>query len=365
MKHTRPLTSARLRAAVRPAAVAAAVLAAVAVCTPVAAQDGRSAYSFLEIPSSAHATALGGSGIAVIDDDVTLSQDNPALIGPELNRQVALSYMHYFGSSNFAGVRYGMPAGEHGAWAAGIRYLDYGKMTYADPDGTVGGEFSAQDIVAEGTYSHDFTDCLRGGINLKMAYSHYEEYSAFAMGVDLGINYYNPEKDLSLSLVVKNAGGQIKRFNEAYDRLPFDVQIGYMQGLGSSPFSIAITAGHLTKWKLPYIRYDRENPDGELVRQSSFFSNLFRHLIFGLQYAPSDRFYIGIGYNNKTRTDMSSYKRSILSGWSAGFGLKVKSFRIGASYSQPHKGASTILLNVSLDAGELLGYGGGYGNDYD
>ena len=90
------------------------------------------------------------------------------------------------------------------------------------------------------TYSHDFTYRLRGGINLKMIYSNYEQYSAFAIAADLGINYYDDDHDFSVSLVLKNMGGQVKRFEEAYDRLPFDVQIGFMKGLGMSPFPLAL-----------------------------------------------------------------------------------------------------------------------------
>ena len=80
-----------------------------------------------------------------------------------------------------------------------------------------------------GMYSHDFTDRLRGGINVKLIYSSYEQYTAFALATDLGLNYYDEERDMSLSLVIKNLGGQIKRFDQAYDRLPFDIQLGWMQ----------------------------------------------------------------------------------------------------------------------------------------
>ncbi len=333
---------------------AAALLCMAASPAPLAAQDGTNAYSFLEIPSSSHAMALGGGGIALIDDDVALVQENPALMGPEIDRQVALGYMHWFGSANFASARFGMGAGERSGWAVGLRYLGYGDMTYTDPDGTVGGTFSASDIVAEGTYSHDITDRLRGGINLKLAYSHYEQYSAVAMGVDLGLSYYDDDHRLSLALVMSNAGGQLKRFNETHDRLPFDLKLGYMQGLGSSPFSLAITATHLTKWKLPYTHYDSQNPEAEPEEKHSFTSDLFRHLIFGLQYAPSERFYAAIGYNYKTRTDMASYSRSFLSGWSAGVGLNVKAFRIGVAYAQPHRGGTSLMLNVAMNIGELL-----------
>lgn len=319
-----------------------------------AAQTGRSAYDFLEIPTSSHVYGLGGANIALIDDDVTLAEQNPALIGPEIDRQLALSYMHYFGSSNFAGVRFGNAAGEHGAWAVGIRYLGYGEIAGYNPDGTSIGSFSPIDLVAEGTYSHDFTYRLRGGINFKMIYSSYEQYTAFALAADLGLNYYDDEHDLSLSLVLKNMGGQIKRFDEAYDRLPFDVQLGMMKGLGESPFSFGITAWHLNRWNLPYYHHEKEGEEESGELKTSFGKNLFRHLIFALQYQPNERFYIDLAYNYKMRTDMSNYQRSFFSGFSVGLGIKSRTFSVGAAYSMPHKSASTILLNLALNISELL-----------
>ena len=317
------------------------------------AQEGASAYSFLEVPSSSHAFALGGTNITVIDDDINLMEQNPALLGPEIDMQVGFNYMHYLGASNFAGVRYGMAAGDRGAWSIGIQYLGYGTMSQTEADGSVVGTFSPQDVVFSGMYAHDFTDRLRGGINVKMIYSSYEQYTAFAMATDLGLNYYDPDHDMSLSLVLKNLGGQIKRFDNDYDRLPFDIQLGWMQRLGSSPFQLSITAWHLNKWNLPY--YDMEDNGSEIrVLKQSFMCNLFRHLVFGLQYAPSDKFYIALGYNYKTRTDMSTYNRNILSGFSIGAGLKVKSFALGVAYAQPHKSGSSIMLNLSTNLNELL-----------
>lgn len=320
------------------------------------AQQANSAYSCLEIPYSSHAYALGGSGIAVIDDDVTLAGANPGLLGSEIESQLSVNYMHWIGDSNFAGVHYGMAAGDRGAWAAGIQYLGYGSATSTDEFGNVLGEFSMKDIIINGIYSHDFTDRLRGGINIKAVVSSYEQYSAFAMAADVGINYYNEEKDQSISLVFKNMGGQIKRFDRDYTRVPFDIQAGWMQRIGSSPFLINITAWHLNKWKLPYYNHKKDEVTGEETEElkDSFASNLFRHLIFGLQYEPSDKFYIALAYNNKTRTDMSTYQRNFLSGFSAGLGLRVKSFALGVSYAQPHKGGSTVMLNLSVGIKELL-----------
>lgn len=334
--------------------VVAALLAG--TCFSYAEGGGSSAYDFLEIPTSAHAFALGGNAPAIVDDDVTLVDQNPALLGPEIEKQVAFNYMMYLQSGNFAGLRYGMAAGEHGAWAVGMRYLNYGSITRYDQEGFADGStFSPQDLVIECTYSHDFTDRLRGGINLKMVYSNYDARSAFAMAADLGINYYDPEKDLSLSAVLKNAGGQLKRFYEAYDRLPIDLEFGYMQGIGRSPVSIAITATNLTRWKLPYYTHSGGDSGQEIKMKSGFFPNFFRHLIFGVQVAPSEKFYAALAYNYKTRTDMSAFSRNFLSGFSIGLGIRVKAFGIQLAYAMPHKAGSSLLLNINCALSELIG----------
>lgn len=326
----------------------------VAASASMRGESGSSAYDFLNIPTSAHAYAMGGTGIAIVSEDVALADQNPALLGPEIEQMVSLSYMLYMGSGNFAGARFGMGAGENSAWAAGIRYLNYGSLTQYDPSGVAGGTFTPSDIVVEGSYSRDITDRWRGGANLNFVYSHYDIYTALALSVDLGVNYYDDEHDLSLSMVIRNAGGQIKRFAEVYNRLPLDVQIGYMQGLGGTPFSLAITARNLTHWNLPYYTHPKDAQGDEQVLKSTFFSNFFRHLTFGLQYQPSDRFWIALGYDYKTATDMSVYHRSILSGFSVGAGLSVRGFGVGVAFAQPHNRATTLMLNLNCNIWELM-----------
>lgn len=319
------------------------------------AQAQTSTYTCLEVPYSSHAFALGGSpaGIAVISDDVTLAGSNPGLLGQEVGTQVSANYMHYLGDSNFAGVHFGMGYGKYSAWACGVQYLGYGSAQGMLPDGTVTGDFSMKDIVLNGMYSYDITERLRGGINIKMVASSFEHYSALALAADVGVNYYNEEKDMSLSAVFKNMGGQLKRFDKQYSRVPFDIQLGWMQTLGSSPFQLAITAYGLTKWKMPYYTHSTDGTGSSEIKEG-FASNLFRHLIFGLQYTPTDRFYLALGYNYKMRTDMSTYQRNFLSGFSAGLGIKVRDFALDVSYAQPHKGASSVMLNLSMNLAELL-----------
>lgn len=330
---------------------AAALCLAVTAAVDASAQYGKTSYDFLRIPTSAHAFALGGTAPAIIDDDLTLTDQNPGLLGPEVEKQASFNYMLYMNTGNFAGVRFGMGAGEHSAWAAGIRYLNQGKMKQYDQNGVEGGDFTPSDIVIEGTYSRDITDRWRGGANLKMIYSHYDIYTALAIAADIGVNYYDDEHDLSFSFVLKNMGGQVKRFDKAYNRVPFDIEAGYMQGFGS--FSIAVTATNLTKWRLPYYTHNKDN-GGQIELKSNFGSNLFRHLIFGIQYNPSENFWAALSYNYKTSSDMGTFHRSILSGFNIGLGFKVKGLSAGIAYGQPHKSANTLALNLAYTFGELM-----------
>lgn len=321
--------------------------------TAAPAQNTSDAYGFLDIPTSSHVFGLGGNNIAIIDDDVTLADQNPALVGPELDKQVAVNYMYYMSSGNFAGVRFGTGAGENSGWAVGLRYLNYGKFDGYDEFGTPTGSFTPSDLVVEGTYSRDISSRWRGGVNLKMAYSSYEDYTAFAIAADIGVNYYDEERDLSFSAVLKNMGGQVKRFHDRYARVPFDIQLGYMQTIGASPFQISVTANNLTRWNIPYYAY-KEDGQEVLEEKKGFIQNFFRHLIFGLQWQPSDKFYACVAYNYKTHSDMSAYKSSFLSGFSLGLGFRTRGFSIGAAYAMPHKAASSLMVNLSCSIGELL-----------
>lgn len=331
-------------------------LVAVMACAFVAsAQDGTSAYNYLGVPVSSHVYGLGGHNLTIIDDDINLVEQNPALLGPEFEKQVGLNYMRYIGESNFMGARFGNRIGEHNAWAVGVQYYGYGEFTAADVDGTITGTFNANDIAFSATYSHDITDNLRGGITMKALSSKYEEYSAFALCADLGLNYYNPDNELSLSLVLKNLGGQLSKFHEEDAHLPWDVQLGFSQFLKNTSIRVSVTATHLTKWELPYYKREDENSTtSNLIEQNSFSSNLFRHLTFAAEYVPSDKFYIGLGYSHKTKTDMSTYSRNFLSGFSVAAGIKTKAIGVGVALAQPHTGATTFMANFTMSLASLL-----------
>ena len=106
------------------------LLATLSVALLAMAEDGpkTTAYNFLNVPASSHVYGLGGHNLTIIDDDINLVEQNPALLGPEYDHQVGLNYMRYIGDTNFAGLRYGQGVSEHGAFAVGLQYFGYGSI---------------------------------------------------------------------------------------------------------------------------------------------------------------------------------------------------------------------------------------------
>lgn len=78
------------------------ILLAGAVVQPLNAQDGGStAYNFLNVTSSAKIYGLGGVNISLVDDDINVIDQNPALLGSEMSNTASVNYMRYLGGSNF------------------------------------------------------------------------------------------------------------------------------------------------------------------------------------------------------------------------------------------------------------------------
>ena len=101
----------KIRMTAKPIKIAIALLAATAAtAATAAAQDGTSAYNFLNITSSSRIYGLGGVNITTVEEELSTTDQNPALLGPEMTNQVQVDYMRYLGDSN-------RPASAaHGPW---------------------------------------------------------------------------------------------------------------------------------------------------------------------------------------------------------------------------------------------------------
>ena len=260
--------------------------------------------------------------------------------------------MHWLGGSNFAGVRYGMAAGERAAWTTAIQFFGYGSMKETDAAGNITGSFSPIDLTFSGGYTHDLTDCLRGGFAVKVAYSSYSQFSAVAIAADLGLNYYDADRDLSLSVVAANLGGQVKRFNDTHERLPIDLRLGWAKSFGSFPVRFSITAYDLTRWKVPY--YDNGDGTTAAVLKDSFGSNLMRHLVFRSRFHPLR----ALQHMSGLQLPHPHRYVDLLALTAVGLLARCLTAPVvvwrGVALAKPHNGATNLMVNFTTDLNELL-----------
>ncbi|MDH6303470.1 hypothetical protein M2459_000597 [Parabacteroides sp. PF5-5] len=314
----------------------------------VSAQHGEEVFSFLRYPFSARATALGGNNISLIERDPSLIFHNPGLLGTEMDGMVNLNYMNFFSDINLGSALYTKAAGEKAAWGVGASFISYGNFKGYTSENIATGDFSVKDISLNAFYARDLSEKWRGGLSLKFLYSSLESYSSIGLLVDAGLSYYDSEKGFSAGIALKNIGAQLTTYDEKRYKVPWDIQLGMSKKMAHAPFRLSVTAMYLNKWELEYL--DDSDPAYE---GDAFFKTFFKHLVFGIDYVPSENFWLGVGYNPKTGMDMKLEGANSLAGFSAGAGVSIKMFDVGVSVAKYHPSALSLMLTVSTTLGDF------------
>jgi len=296
----------------------------------IVSQESQNDYNFLRLPVSAHAAALGGDNISIIKDDATLMFNNPALISSVSDKTINLNFMSYMEGTKLASASFTKIINDKATWAVSAQYIDYGNIKEVTENNIEQGTFSAKDISIAGYFAYTLSNKIVGGITAKCISSHIAGYNSLAMGVDLGLNYYDDERDLSVSAVAKNLGGQLKAYDETYEGIPLDLQIGASKRVINSPFRFSATIVDLNHWDYSFIN----------------------HMVAGLDLILSDNIYLSCGYNFRRAhemkiTDSDNESSSHGAGFSFGGGIELERFKLQLSYGKYHVSSSSILVNVS------------------
>jgi long-subunit fatty acid transport protein len=114
------------------------------------AQETQTDYNFLRLPISAHAAALGGDNITIIEDDPTLVFNNPALISSVSDNSLNLNFMSYMKGTKTASASFVKAIKERSTIAVSAEYMDYGNIPEVDENNVQSGTFSAKDIAIGG-----------------------------------------------------------------------------------------------------------------------------------------------------------------------------------------------------------------------
>jgi hypothetical protein len=330
-----------------------------AQCSLYAQVGGNNTYEFLNLPISARVSALGGNVISARDNDLNVAITNPALLTDSMNNNVALSYVNYFADVNYYYAAYAKSLKQKGMLSGGIQYLDYGTFTRADEFGNKEGTFSPRDMSINLSYANSVFDSnLFVGATLKTIYSQMDTYYSWGSAVDLGAVYVRPARKFAIAYVVKNVGRQWKPYTEGnYEKLPYEMQIGFTKQPKHIPFRFSFTYENLEKWDLTYV--DPNNPSltkdpltGKPIKQSKFktFGDKFmRHIVIGGEPLLTKSFFIRAGYNYQRRKELKIPERRGMAGFSFGFGLRVYKFHISYARAVYHLAGASNNFSVSFD----------------
>ena len=295
----------------------------------IRAQESETVYNFLRLPVSAHAAALGGDNITIDDDDPTMVFHNPALVSNVSDRSLNLNYMTYMEGVKVASASFVKALRNRATWAVEAQYVDYGSMKQTTAENEVIGKVSAKDIAVGGTFTYALSNKIAGGVTAKFVSSSLAGFNSIGMAVDLGLNYLNPELGLSVSAVARNLGGQLKAYEDDFEKLPFDLQLGVSKRLGQSPLRFSVTMTRLHDW------------DDKFVN----------HLVFGAEAFLADNIWIGGGLNPRRSDEMKisdgETESSHGAGLSFGGGLQLERFKLQLAYGKYHVSASSLIINVT------------------
>ncbi|MGZ5263984.1 MAG: type IX secretion system protein PorQ [Kaistella sp.] len=312
------------------------------------AQEGTNVYPFLNLPVSARQAALGGDAISIRDYDVSFAGVNPALMNLEQDEMIALNYASHLSDSKYGTISYVRDLEEGHFIGLNARYMDYGKMPRTDESAVIDGEFGAMDASIGLGYAYQFDENWTVAGSTNFVTSRIDNYTSMAVVGNAGVTYHNRQSNETLALVFRNFGYQFKTFNGLRENVAFRVDLGYTKILDEFPVALTITAHDLQKIN---ISQDYNNNGQEI----SWSRKIADHFSFGAELFPQQAFNIRFGYNVKRGNELAVLDQRSFTGLSAGFGIKISSFRFDYAHVRYHNSSNVNLLGITLDLIEVGG----------
>lgn len=329
-------------------------------------RGGERVFEFVHLPTSARATALGGSQIAAPTNDYGLVGGNPAMLNIDMDNSFIFQHNFYFagidnGYAGFAKNIPGIKSMVHG----GVHYLNYGQFTAADEIGNVTGEFKAKDLAINAGISRELNERMTAGLLVQYIQSTLETYTSSGLLFDAGITYKSEDGFNHYAFVLRGVGFQFSPYFEGDDnvKMPVDLQFGLSKRLKHVPFRVSILAHDLNRWDLRYespldeetsVDFGEEEPQEPSAFGQSV-NNFFKHLTFGGEFliGKKEGLMLRLAYNYQRHQELSVVNLRSLAGFSAGVGVNVKSFILDYGFAVYHQAGSSQHLGLRVNLNEL------------
>lgn len=326
---------------------------------------GQHVFTSLSLPASARMTALGGTQIAVRDEDPGFAAVNPAALNPMMSGRLSFQHNFFLSDVQQGMVQYAHELKRFGFTVhGGLQYLNYGDIKRSDEFGTIIGDIKAKEQHFFVGAARPLSEKVSLGLNLRFANARLDDYHSTAMLADAGLLYADTSRRFTAAVVVRNAGTQLSTFAGTREDLPFDVQVGITKRLRYLPFRFGIVAHHLHRRNIRYddpdfkdeevLLFGEEQPTENKLNQQ--IDNFFRHLIFNGEFllGRNEVVRLRFAYNHLRKRELSVRNYRSLAGFSGGIGVKVSRFRVDLGYGSYHLAGGVVHLGIGTNLREFF-----------
>jgi hypothetical protein len=270
---------------------------------------GTTGFNFLKITPSAKQAAMAGASIGLESDNSLSGIDfiyNPAATAQK--SIITAGYLAYVADIGIGVVGYSRPSPFSFLKSGGISisYLNSGTIKRTDIAGNELGTFSVSYLNLNAAGNINLANDLNAGLGLKILYGSIDSFSGLGFASDFGFRYHPTIKGLTLGLIIKNLGYQIKSFNTERDKLPLDIGIG---------------AGYNISENINFA-LDIHKP-------------IDNSILFNLGVEGWVNRYVALrgGYNSLGKDYKTGGGSDIFNGLSVGLGIKVSKYQVDYSFT--------------------------------
>ena len=157
-----------------------------------------------------------------------------------------------------------------------------------------------------------------------------------------GRSYAGADSAFYFSALVKNVGSQIVPYqNGEFNNLPLDVQLAISGKLRKHLFAL---------WRQPQVcnvgPASRLSTYSRSGRGKVNLDMLMRHFVLGLEFVPSNKFNLRLGYNYRRQRELQLDDRTGAAGFSGGLEFKTKKYSFSYGFARYHLSSTSHHLNL-------------------
>jgi hypothetical protein len=268
---------------------------------------GTTAYSFLKIDVSARSTAMGGAFVGLADDQSALYFNPAGLIQIE-GKSFFATYNNFLSDIQAGFLGYVHPYGEDTRLGVSVHYFNYGSMSRRDGQNADLGTFGASDFALGLSWVKGISSQFSLGATGKFIYGNIENYSSYALALDVGFMHISQDKRTRFGLAGQNLGAELKGFTKSHkDDLPTVVKVGMSHHVRELPLIVALDAA------------------------KPFDNDVFFNL--GGEFTGLEPLYLRLGWSSFGKNFKTDSDKDNWAGFAAGFGVTWKVYRFDYAYS--------------------------------